>query len=467
MEAQQHRGRSSSANNVPHNRIRHSASPHRFNGQILDPSFHTPDFPPGDYSPNTLSNAGSGMPYDVSTYMNGNTQHLPFQQHVLPSNDFSDPGLGQSYQSESTYQRGASQLPNETINQFDPQIVESTSPTDFGDFSQQQGFATKQSLPFETAFLLDPQLQANMQVHHQSINPADIMSNMSSPQNMNTTTPPHLMPPDGSSPGHGSPSSTQAHTFSPNHSRHASLDPSSAQFPNGQQPTDWAGMLSGAQFQGHRRAPSEHSDVSSSVAPSPYLRQQESFEAFDPAHSPMLGAQQDPQLYHDALGIENFSLSDPQQQIQQHQQQQQQEHISPRHSPYPSPRMTPHSGFGLPPENSFMLSNDMQQNSYNGQPESDLYTSPPNQSFPRFTMRHDSGDMGQAAQMAPPEINVELAPPSRQPTFEPLRPDNDLDALSPPERGTSRWLTIPQRTNSDQVAAPAYEQNPKHASPGP
>lgn len=467
MEAQQHRGRSSSAGNVPHNRIRHSASPHRFNGQILDPSFHTPGFPSGDYSSNTPSNTGSGMPYNVSTYMNGDTQQLPFQQHVLPSNDFNDPNLGQPYQPDSTYQRRASQLPHETSNQFDPQILESTSPTDFGDFSQQQGFATKQSLPFENAFLLDPQLQANtnMQAHHPSINPADIMSNMSSPQNMNTT-PPHLMPPDGSSPGHGSPASTQAHTFSPDHSRHASLDPSSAQFPIGQQPTDWAGMLSGAQFQGHRRAASEHSDVSSSAVPSPYLGQQESFEAFEPAHSPMLGAQQDPQLYHDALGIETFSLSDPQHQVQQHQQQQQ-EHISPRHSPYPSPRMTPHPGFGLPLENSFMLSNDMQQNGFNGQPGADIYTSSPNQSFPQFTMRHDSGDMGQAAQMAPPEINVELAPPSRQPTFEPRRPENDLDALSPPERGTWTSLPILQRTNSDQAAATACEQNPKRTSPGP
>jgi len=464
MEAQQLRGRSSSAGNVPHNCIRHSPSPHRFNGQILDTSFHTQDFPSGDYSSNTLSNTGSAMQYNVPTYINGNTPQLPFQQHVLPSNDFSDPNLGQSYQPDGTSQRRASQLANQSNHQFNPNILESNTPTDFGDFSQQQGFATKQSLPFENAFLLDPQLQANMQAHHQSINPADIMSNMSSSQNMNTT-PPHLMPPDGSSPGHGSPSSTQAHTFSPDHSRHASLDPSSAQFQNGQQPTDWAGMLSGVQFQGHRRAPSEHSDVSSSVAPSPYLGQQDSFEAFDPAHSPMLGAQQDPQLYHDALGIDTFSLSDPQQQIQQHQQQQ--EHISPRHSPYPSPRMTPHPGFGLPQENNFMLSNEVQQNSFNGQPGSDIYTSSPNQSFPQFTMRHDSGDMGQAAQMAPPEINVELAPPSRQPTFEPLRPENHLDALSPPERGTSRLLTAPQCTNSDQAAPTAYVQNPKHTSPGP
>lgn len=198
-------------------------------------------------------------------------------------------------------------------------------------------------------------------------------------------------------------------------------------------------MMSGAQFQTHRRAPSEHSEVSS-VAPSPYLGQQDSFETFDQSHSPMLAAQQDPQLYTDALGIETFSLSDPQQQVQQHHQQPQHEqHISPHHSPYPSPRMTPHPGFGMPQDTNFMLSHDM-QNNFTRQPGPQMYTNPPGQDFGHFPMRNDPSDMGQAAQMAPPEINVELAPPSRQSQFEPLRPDNDLDALSPPERGKQSHL---------------------------
>ena len=432
MEPQQHRGRSSSAGNLPQNRIRHSPSPHRYNGQNLDPTFTTPELTSPDYSSNNaLSTAGNGMQYSVP-YMNGNSHSLSLQQHVLPSNDFSDPSLTHQYDTEGTsLSRTASQLHAEQNNQFTPNILESR---EFGDFTQDQEFVTKQGLPFDNAFMLDPQLQANIQAQHQSINPADIMSNMSSPQNMNST-PPNLMPPDLVSSRHGSPSPSGPH-FSPDHSRHASLDPSTANFPNGQQPTDWAGMMSGAQFQTHRRAPSEHSDVSSSVAPSPYLGQQDSFEAFDQSHSPMLGAQQDPQLYTDALGIESFSLSDPQQQAQQHQQQQQQHHkqISPRHSPYPSPRMTPHSGFGMPQDNNFMLSSDL-QNNFNGQPGPEIYTTSPSQNFGQFAMRQDSGDMGQAAQMAPPEINVELAPPSRQSNFEPLRPENDLDALSPPERG--------------------------------
>ena len=309
-------------------------------------------------------------------------------------------------------------------------VSETNSPINFSDFHQQPGFPSKQGLNFES-LMLDPQLQGSLQTQHQSINPQDIMSNMSSPQNMNTT-PPNLMPPDtASSPGHGSPSSTHQSNFSPHHSRHASLDPSSAIFSNGQQPTDWQGMLSGAQFQTHRRAPSEHSDVSSSVAPSPYLAQQDSFETFDQNPSPMLAAQPDQQMYQDALGIETFSLSDNQQQVHQQQKQhiQQQEGISPRHSPYPSPRMSPHPGFTMPPESQFLLSNGM-QNGFDGQPG---FNNQPN-NFSQFGMRNESIDMGQAAQMAPPEINVELAPPSRDLGFDQPRGENDLDALSPPER---------------------------------
>ena len=48
------------------------------------------------------------------------------------------------------------------------------------------------------------------------------------------------------------------------------------------------------------------------------------------------------------------------------------------------------------------------------------------------------GDIGQASQMAPPSINVEFAPPSRNPTMGP-KPTTDIDSLSPPTR---EWLLI-------------------------
>ena len=421
MEEQHQRGRSPSAGHLTQNRIRHSPSPRRFDGHNLDPSINNQEFNPGGYTPSSLANGGN-MPFNMPLYINGNTQSQPFQQHVLPSNDFSDPSLHQSYQPEAiSMSRKTSQMGvKEQNHQYNTHVSETNSPINFGEFHQPQDFPAKQGLHFGDSLMLDPQLQGSLQTQHQSINPQDIMSNMSSPQNMNAT-PPNLMPPDAaSSPGHGSPSSTQPQTFSPHHSRHASLDPSSAIFSNGQQPTDWTGMLAGAQFQTHRRAPSEHSDVSSSVAPSPYIAQQDSFEAFDQNPSPMLVAQPDQQMYHDALGIEAFSLSDNQQQVQQTIPAQ--EGISPRHSPYPSPRMTPSPGFTMPPESAYLLSNDASAN-FNQQ----------SNNFTQFGMRNGSIDMGQAAQMAPPEINVELAPPSREVGFEP-RGENDLDALSPPER---------------------------------
>ena len=68
-------------------------------------------------------------------------------------------------------------------------------------------------------------------------------------------------------------------------------------------------------------------------------------------------------------------------------------------------------------------------------PAPEIYTHQPEESFPSFQLRNGSTDLGQAAQMAPPEINVEFAPPSRQSSFEPTTANNDLDALSPPERG--------------------------------
>ena len=354
--------------------------------------------------------------------MNGSILHPQFQQHVLPSNDFSDQRFGQSYQ-QNGLDSGFGQ---DTSHINIPQEGHQYQSDSLGlgatlqDFRPQQGFDVKQEESYENNFLLDPQLDPPQQNH---INPADIMSNMSSPQNMNPT-PPSLMPPDALSSGPASPN-TNHQQWSPQHSRHASLDPSAA-FTNGHQSAEWSGMLTGSQFQNHRRAPSEHSDVSSSVAPSPYLAHHDNFDTFDQNPSPMLNAQQDDQIYPGGLGIESFTLSEPQQ--QKH---------SPRHSPFVSPRMSPQPGMGLALENNF-LPLSQANNSFNGGPGSELYTNNQPESFPPFQPeeRLGSNDMGQAAQMVPPEINVEYAPTTRQQSFEPPRYEHsDMDALSPPERG--------------------------------
>ena len=348
--------------------------------------------------------------------MNSSAQRPQFrQQHVLPSNDFSehnynaqaflenrlDPSLGQEL-SQINAPTGGQRF------ESDPRGLD----PNFGDFSQQ-----RQEHDYDDRFMVDLQLQPNTEFQGH-INPADIMSNTSSPQNM-VSTPPSLMPPETHSSGPTSPPASQGQQMSPNHSRQASLDPSAA-FTTGQQPSDWAGMLSGAQFQNHRRAPSEHSDVSSSVAPSPFLAQQESFDQFDQNPSPMLSAQPEDQMYQGGLGIESFSLSEPQQRN------------SPRHSPFVSPRMSPQPGLGLAQDHNFITLPNANHN-FNGGPGSELYTNQ-NEAFPSFQPdeRLGSNDMGQAAQMAPPEINVEFAPATRQPNFDPPRLESDFDALSPP-----------------------------------
>lgn len=436
MEGQQHRGRSPSTGSQSHQRIRHSPSPHHYHDYNLnlsiDPSISNPNFNPLSFSPSDNSPVGPDVPYSLpASFLDNSLQPPPYQQqHVLPSNDFGDLDQKTPYQQDhliSNIHRSSSpshltlQQSNQHLNS---ELLNSNQVNGFGAFEQQHSFTNKQEQGLDNTFLLDPQL--DMQAQHQSINPADIMSNMSSPQNM-IPTPPNLLPPDQNSSNHGSPQPNPGQFYSPSHSRHASasLDPSAA-LNQSQSHGDWTGYA-GEQFQTHRRAPSEHSDLSNSVAPSPLLPQQDSFESFDQP-SPMLNPQQDNQVYHDALGIGQFSISDPQ---QQHQEQR----FSPAHSPYVSPRMSPRTGIGFP-QDQFQLSQDMQSN-FNGRPGPEVYPNPQDPPFPQFQHRMSSGDMGQAAQMAPPEISVDLAPPSVPSNFVPMRPESDLDALSPPARGKS------------------------------
>lgn len=56
-----------------------------------------------------------------------------------------------------------------------------------------------------------------------------------------------------------------------------------------------------------------------------------------------------------------------------------------------------------------------------------------NQGIPEF---------GQADAMSPPEINIDFAPPSRQASFEPPKPEHQADALSPPDRCKYTHATV-------------------------
>lgn len=245
-----------------------------------------------------------------------------------------------------------------------------------------------------------------------SLNPNDINS-MTSPQSHHTPTPPNLLQPDSLQPGsaHQSPSFSQHNQFSSpqsSHSRNVSLGPEAALLPS--QIGDW----SQPQFQGHRRSPSEYSDVSS-VSPSPNLVSADSFDDHS-GHSPLQRAS-DGSLYQDVLNIESFSIGDSTQHGR-----------SPSHSPAISPRLNPQplpemhqSAFGLaPPSGGFgggLGYHGMQLG---------------NNSFPPLASQERS-DM---SHMAPPAINIDFAPNNaKQGPYESIKSHIDQDSLTPPDRG--------------------------------
>jgi len=231
-------------------------------------------------------------------------------------------------------------------------------------------------------------------------------------------TPPHLLAPamhrHSSSP-HGSPAMNQGafQNPSPNHSRHASLDPSSAAYPQ----NEWGG---GANFMGHRRTYSDaHSEVSSAHQ-SPYLPPADSFDHTDHHHSPHLGAQ-DPAMYDSVMNIGQVSLSEASP-----------SYISPGHSPHISPALLP-TQQQLPQfSENYNLMPTMPP------PMNHVLPSSGPEQFP--DMRTDLP--GQSEAMSPPEISIQFAPPSRTASFEPqIKSEANQSALTPPEK--RKWTPWP------------------------
>ena len=406
MEAQT-RGRSPSVGRQNNHQIRSSPSPHNFNGQIsqsefisTNQAFPSQQFPSSDLSPNSGGNIAFNIP---NTYLDVSTQQQ-YQQNLQ--------NFGQTF-----HQDGLNVNPQQIPSQVDQQNQHLPSDmlgldTRFGGFPHQQGF-NKQEL------LLDPQLQSPGQLSDHSINPQDLMSNMSSPQNL-VPTPPYQMRSQHSEPTSPfSQAPPQNQHQSPNHSRHTSLDPTAA-FTNGQH-QDWSSMMQGPQFQGHRRTPSEYSDVSSSNAPSPYMNQGDAFESIEQQHSPMLPPQPD-SMYADGLGLDTVNISDPQQRT------------SPRHSPFVSPRMSPQPGLGPAQEAQFIRLPE-RQDSFSGGLMPEAYGPASTEQFPTIQpeQRLLSNDFGRADQYDVPQINVESAP-NPQNAIDNARSPTDIDALSPPER---------------------------------
>lgn len=199
------------------------------------------------------------------------------------------------------------------------------------------------------------------------------------------------------------------------HSRNASLQPEMAFLPR---QLEW--NPAGPQFQGHRRNPSDISDVSS-VAPSPNLSIADGFE-FEQGRSPM-HLPQDVGMHAELQGIANFSISEhgthsPNQRSGR----------SPSHSPAISPRLLPQQTPELHHQQQQNYLLQVHHNASYGPPASYPMQAP--EAFP--SLPQSSPDM-QVPDMPVPNIQVDYAPSHG--VDQPNKSALDADSLTPPDRG--------------------------------
>ena len=220
----------------------------------------------------------------------------------------------------------------------------------------------------------------------------------------------------------------QFQNTTPTRSRAQSLDPSSAAFPqHGQMGSEWTSMGS---YGGHHRQPSDAvSDASSN--PSPYIPDADSFEPMN-GNSPLFNEQRDAALTPEMLGLNQFSLSDPQYPQPQHFSPGQSLHNSPRLSPDQNlPQFTSGDDFGL-------LAS--QPHFGGGSPGPQFFDV--QESFPSIHQTTSGGAMSNAGPTSTaPAIEINLAPAQdkQQHLQNESRPQprRDSDALHPPSRSTT------------------------------
>ncbi|KAJ6079855.1 hypothetical protein N7467_009608 [Penicillium canescens] len=367
------------------------------------PSFHNPD--------GSMGAEQYGYPSYLSGASPAQTLSPPADQSYPPAINTNMP-ISQSFEASLVNQLEHSSTGLRPMQDENFSNMLNTNPAEM-DFSVYQNHSPNSTTAseYDSSLLLDPQMHQRQSVN-QAINPADLVSPISNPS---ASSHPSSQDQQHSSPGPLSPpGSTPGTYYTPQHSRHTSLDPATAAYLSAQSGPDWGHIMNNASFQGHRRAPSEVSEVSSANH-SPYVSQHE-FDGIESNASPSLAPQNDPALYDNALGIESFTLSE-----------QQQQGISPLHSPYISPRLMPQQGGEMVPNNSYLGPNSQFPSA-----PTDMYGMPSDDMMNMGQLNNVPGDIGQASQMAPPSINVEFAPPLRSPNFDPSKSTADYDSLSPP-----------------------------------
>jgi hypothetical protein len=273
----------------------------------------------------------------------------------------------------------------------------------------------------------------------------------------NSTMATQHLTPDFQQPGSAqhSPSIHQQQFSSPpagsQHSRNTSLTPQDAYFiASNQGGVDWNQTL-GRQFQemqGHRRAPSDFSDVASSVgissaAPSPHLA---SVDAFPDHQFRPQGASENELINELSNNIPSFSISDQgaHSPIPSHTTG-----PTPAHSPAISPRIMPQQMPDMNPQHHYLLQGPA--NSF-GPPASygSMQMQMPEQ-FPSLQQQPSPGLQmnSQFPNLAPPpEIQVDSTYAPSNPLQNGSRPGAgnalDVDSLTPPDRGTY-WPRPPSR----------------------
>ncbi|KAK5796702.1 hypothetical protein VI817_005986 [Penicillium citrinum] len=378
---------------------------------------------------------------DAYGYSTGYLSAAPPAQSLAPPSDHQFPpaintnhiSMSQSFDPNLVNQmdQGPSGLRPPQSDENFSSLLNNPGDMDFSAYQNHSPHSTTAS-EYDSSLLLDPQMHRGSAQMHQAINPADLVSPISNPS---ASSHPSSQEQQQSSPGPMSPpGSTPGTYYTPQHSRHASLDPSGTTYLSAQPTADWGSVMNNVAFQGHRRAPSEVSEVSSANH-SPYLSQHEYDPSIENNASPSLAPQNDPALYDNQLGIEQFTLSE------------QQQGFSPLHSPYISPRLMPQQGGDVVPNNGAYL-NANTTSQFPPAP-TDMYSMPGESLQLNQVLDNGMTDIGQASSMAPPSINVEFAPPSRNPSFGPSKPATDLDSLSPPA------MRSRMRSKSDPYTHPA------------
>lgn len=418
----QQRGRSPSAGHI--NQLRHSPSPSphigyskQDNAQGVDPSLLS--------QPSMFQDNGGNMFHSQGMFY-GNGSELQNPNQSFAYQNLMNQGMNQGYNQQQDFMQPTTYQQDTALqnNGFAPNTV--ASGNGFGNLNGYDSFdnfnnlggqymnlpTTDMNQNFDPALFSESSNQTTQQNTLGVMNTANFLPDISSQTQQNVLQNTYNPALTQSSSNSSLSFTGQTHHAPQAHSHKDSLDPSSAAFPQlgFAQSIEWKGPT----FQTHRRSPSDARSDVSSAHPSPYLVHAESFESFG-QHSPMLNAQ-DTTLFNDPISNFNqFSLTDPHNDAR-----------TPADSPLISP-VAP-SYFGEELRFSGLGMN------FNGDMGFQQQTQQEMEAFPTMQINGNPEAGYTEGTLSPPEIVINVAPPTRTPTMNQPAFDFFEDTLSPPSR---------------------------------